>query len=158
MTRGPQLGALTFTPGYVLGNKDMRPSGQSLFGEPLTEATLSLTWPFTALRKHRPRGPLGRGAAGGGGRWLSPARTGMLLLSQGPGPGLAGSRGAGLVSTLFSSGIRAPGFTRATWWTCTEASGGCWMCTFTNEGFTEAVHGNWVQGWGTGFHRPVVST
>lgn len=27
-----------------------------------------------------------------------------------------------------------PGWTRATWWTWTSASGGCWMWTFTKDG------------------------
>lgn len=69
-----------------------------------------------------------------------------MLLPQWPWPGLAGSRGEGLVSTLFSSG--ASPRTRATWWTCTEASGGWWMCTFTKEGFTEAGHRGWGQSQG----------
>lgn len=70
----------------------------------------------------------------------------MRLLSQRPGPGPAGSRGDGLVSTLFSSGASsASPRTRATWWICTEASGGWRMCTFTKEGFTEAGHRGWGQ-------------
>ena len=32
-----------------------------------------------------------------------------------------------------------PGLTRATWCTCTSASGGCWMCTFTMDTCREAV-------------------
>lgn len=32
-----------------------------------------------------------------------------------------------------------PGFTRATWWIWTWASGGCWTCTFTSEGKMETV-------------------
>lgn len=67
----------------------------------------------------------------------------MLLLLQGLWPGPVGNRGEGLVSTLFSSGApSASPRTRATWWTCTEASGGWWMCTFTKEGLTEA---SWLE-------------
>lgn len=74
----------------------------------------------------------------------------MLLLLQGLWPGPVGNRGEGLVSTLFSSGApSASPRTRATWWTCTEASGGWWMCTFTKEGLTEAGHRGWDQRRGT---------
>ena len=73
----------------------------------------------------------------------------MRLLSQWLWPGPAGSRSEGLVSTLFSSGASsASPRTRATWWICTEASGGWRMCTFTKEGFTEAGHRSWGQRWG----------
>ena len=71
------------------------------------------------------------------------------MLSQRPWPGRAGSRGEGLVSTLFSSGASsASPRTRATWWICTEASGGWRMCTFTKEGFTEAEQRGWGHRWG----------
>ena len=85
----------------------------------------------------------------GGSRGVSPDRAGMRLLSQWLWPGPAGSRGESLVSTLFSSGASsASPRTRATWWICTEASGGWRMCTFTKEGFTEAGHRGWGQRWG----------
>lgn len=39
-----------------------------------------------------------------------------------------------------------PGWTRATWWIWTSASGGCWMWTFTNDGWRD-TGGREIHSW-----------